>query len=263
MRAIILAAGRGIRLGPLGRERPKCLLSFGGQSLLRRHVECLHRLGVTEIALVLGYLEEDVQAELDALAIEPRPATLTNPRYERGSVVSLWTARELLEAGGDVLLMDADVLYDEAILERLVRVPGNLFLLDRGYDDSGQEAVKVCVHRGVAVEFRKRLAADLVYDFAGESVGFFRLGESAARALSERCGAYVTGGRIDEPYEEAIRDLLLESPGRFRFEDITGLPWLEIDFPDDVRRAEQEVLPRLSRIESHASAEAESEDASG
>jgi choline kinase len=246
MRAVLLAAGRGIRLGPLGRERPKCLLSFGGQSLLERHLKCLHRLGVTEIALVLGYLEDEVQAELDALEIEPRPTTLTNPRYERGSVVSLWTAREWLEAGGDVLLMDADVLYDEAILERLVRVPGNLFLVDRGFDDSGQEAVKVCVRRGVAVEFRKRLEAGLDYDFAGESVGFFRLGESVAGALAARCAAYVAADRLDEPYEEAIRDLLLESPGRFQFEDITGLPWLEIDFPDDVRRAEKEVLPRIA-----------------
>ena len=246
MRAILLAAGRGIRLGPLGRERPKCLLSFDGQSLLERHLKCLHRLGVTEIALVLGYLEEDVRKELDTLASQPRPTTLTNPRYERGSVVSLWTAREALEAGGDVLLMDADVLYDEAILERLVRLPGNLFLVDRDFDDAGQEAVKVCVRGGVAVEFRKRLAPDLVYDFAGESVGFFRLGENVARALAARCAAYVAANRLDEPYEEAIRDLLLESPGRFRFEDITGLPWLEIDFPDDVRRAEAEILPRLS-----------------
>ena len=246
MRAILLAAGRGIRLGPLGRERPKCLLEFGGKSLLQRHLECLHRLDVTEIALVVGYLEEDVAAELDRLALEPRPTTISNPRFERGSVVSLWTAREALEAGGDVLLMDADVLYDAAILERLVRLPGDLFLIDRKFDDAGQEAVKLCVRRGVAVEFRKRLAADLVYDFAGESVGFFRFGETVASALAARCAEYVAAGRLDEPYEEAIRDLLLEAPGKFRFEDITGLPWIEIDFADDVRRAEAEILPRLS-----------------
>jgi choline kinase len=213
--------------------------------LLQRHLECLHRLGVSEVALVVGYLEADVVLELDTLGLEPRPSALSNPRFERGSVVSLWTARELLEAGGDVLLMDADVLYDEAILERLVRLPGNLFLIDRKFDDAGQEAVKLCVRRGVAVEFRKRVAADLVCDFAGESVGFFRFDETVARALAARCAEYVASGRLDEPYEEAIRDLLLESPGRFRFEDITGLPWIEIDFADDVRRAEAEILPRL------------------
>ena len=245
MRAILLAAGRGNRLESLGRQRPKCLLPFGGRSLLRRHVDCLRSLGVAEIVITVGYRESDVAAELDALGLEPRPVTVSNPEFERGSVVSLWAAREALEAGGDVLLMDADVLYDAAILERLVRASGNVFLLDRDFDDSGQEAVKLCVRDDVPVEFRKRLAADLVYDFAGESVGFFRLSESMARALAKRCADYVTSGRLDDPYEEAIRDLLLDSPRSFRFEDVTGLPWIEIDFPDDVRRAEHEILPRL------------------
>jgi choline kinase len=248
MRAILLAAGRGNRLESLGRDRPKCLLPFGGRSLLARHVDCLRSLGVDEIVLTVGYREQDVQAELDALGVAPRPSTLSNPRFERGSVVSLWAARSALEAGGDVLLMDADVLYDAAILARLVRSEGNVFLLDRDFDDTGDEAVKLCIRRGVPVEFRKRLAADLVYDFAGESVGFFRFGESVARALAARCADYVAAGRLDEPYEEAIRDLLLETPQRFRFEDVTGLPWIEIDFPADVVRAEKEILPRLQTV---------------
>jgi choline kinase len=247
MRAILLAAGRGIRLGPLGFERPKCLLPFGGKSLLLRHIESLRGLGVDEIVLAVGYREADVHAELDAVRTQPRPATVRNPRFERGSVVSLWSVRDALCAGGDVLLMDADVLYDEAILARLVRGSGNLFLMDRKFDDAGQEAVKLCLRGGVAVEFRKRLAPDLEYDLAGESVGFFRFSEPVARALASRCADYVGADRLDEPYEEAIRDLLLDAPQAFGFEDITGLPWIEIDFADDVRRAEEEILPRLSQ----------------
>ena len=50
-------------------------------------------------------------------------------------------------------------------------------------------------------------------------------------------------GVIDD--EEAIRDLLQATPHEFGFEDITDLPWLEIDFPEDIRRAEHEILPRL------------------
>lgn len=247
MRAILLAAGRGIRLGPLGFERPKCLLPFGGKSLLLRHIECLRGLGVDEIVLAVGYREGDVRAELDVAGCQPRPTTVTNPHFERGSVVSLWTVRDALRAGGDVLLMDADVLYDEAILARLVQRSGNLFLMDRKFDDTGEEAVKICLSRGVGVEFRKRLAPALTYDLAGESVGFFRFSEPMAVALASRCADYVESGRLDEPYEEAIRDLLLEAPAQFGFEDITGLPWIEIDFADDVRRAEEEILPRLSQ----------------
>ena len=52
-------------------------------------------------------------------------------------------------------------------------------------------------------------------------------------------------GRYEEPYEEAIRDLLLETPDAFGYEDITGLPWIEIDFPEDIQRAQNEILPQL------------------
>ncbi len=204
---------------------------------------------MTEIVLAVGYRAEDVHAELDALRLAPRPETVMNPDFERGSTVSLWSVRQALAAGGDVLLMDADVLYHADILRRLVQRPGNLFLLDRKFDDSGQEAVKLCLRDGVPVEFRKRLPADLVYDLVGESVGFFRFSEPVARALAARTDDYVKAGRLDEPYEEVIRDLVLESPTRFGFEDITGLPWIEIDFADDVRRAEQEILPLLSERE--------------
>jgi choline kinase len=45
--------------------------------------------------------------------------------------------------------------------------------------------------------------------------------------------------------EDPLRDVILEAPDVFGFEDITGLPWIEIDFPEDVVRARTEVLPRL------------------
>ena len=54
-------------------------------------------------------------------------------------------------------------------------------------------------------------------------------------------------GRIDEIYEDAIRDVLLAEPGgTFDVEDITGLPWVEIDFPEDLARARQEIFPQLA-----------------
>jgi choline kinase len=56
----------------------------------------------------------------------------------------------------------------------------------------------------------------------------------------------VDEGRGEEWYEEAIRDLVVECPsGTFGFEDVTDLPWIEIDFPEDVERAREEILPQL------------------
>jgi choline kinase len=66
-----------------------------------------------------------------------------------------------------------------------------------------------------------------------------------AAALAERATAYVEAGRAGAEYEAALRDLILAHPDRFGCEDISDLPWTEIDFEADVVRARQEILPQL------------------
>jgi choline kinase len=240
LRAILLAAGSGRRLGV---SHPKCLLRFGARSLLERHIDALARLGIEELAIVTGY--ERAQIEKELAQRSPQPTLLFNPEYARGSAVSLWRAREWLQKGDDVLLMDADVLYDPALLGELAACRSNALLLDRDYDDRAGEAMKVCLERGRIVEFRKQLAADLHFDDVGESVGFFRLSADSARSLAWHLERYVGAGRVDEPYEEPLRELMLESPQAFEICDATGAAWIEIDFPSDVDRARVQILPRL------------------
>jgi choline kinase len=50
------------------------------------------------------------------------------------------------------------------------------------------------------------------------------------------------------PHEEAVRDLLLERSQKVQVTDVTGCPWIEIDFPLDVERAARQILPRLEPI---------------
>ncbi len=241
----MLAAGVGRRLGHDGQIQPKCLLKFNGKSLLERHLDYLRHCQIDEMAIAVGYQAETIQNEIKALGAENWVSTVYNPDYTKGSLISLWTLREHLAAGDDLLLMDADVLYDRRIIERLVKTDiSNCFLLDRDLEP-GEEPVKLCVHDGYLVEFRKQVAPNLAYDFAGESVGFFRFESAIALRLAAHTEQYVADGRHEEPYEEAIRDLLLETPEAFGYEDITGLPWIEIDFPEDIKRAENEILPQL------------------
>jgi choline kinase len=172
---------------------------------------------------------------------------VTNPNYRRGSVVSLWTTRAVLASGDDVLLMDADVLYSPHILARLVASRhSNCFLLDRDFMP-GDEPVKLCVRNDQLVEFRKRLDPAIAFDFCGESVGFFKFSPLGAAELARRCEEYVTAERVDEPYEEPLRDMVLARRQPLGFEDISGIPWVEIDFPEDIDRAEREIAPRISR----------------
>jgi choline kinase len=250
MRAIILAAGRGIRLQlPEDSQLPKCLLRFGGMTLLERHLRMLKIAGVDDVVLALGFRHELVEAELDRLDFAPRPEIVLNMNFELGSVLTVHTVTDALIRGGDVLLMDADVLYDQRILGALVAgtSPVNRLLIDRDFE-AGDEPVKLCVRNGVPIELRKQLAADLKFDTIGESVGFFRFGQAGARRLAALAAGYVDNGRAQMPHEEAVRDLLMEGSQVLEVADVTGSPWIEIDFPIDVVRATQEVLPQLQPI---------------
>lgn len=244
--AIILAAGRGSRLEHENPEGlPKCLMEFGGRSLIERHLALLYRFGVRSMDLVLGYRAQEIIDHIATLHTRPDIAFHFNPRYELGSVLSLFAANDALRAGTDVLIMDADVLYHPEILSRLIESSvENCFLLDRDFEP-GDEPVKIALHEGRIVDFRKRLPEDLDHDQTGESVGFFRFGPKAAECIAQECARYESEGLGDMPHEEALRDVLMSCPLAFGFEDITGLPWVEIDFPEDVERAREVVLPAI------------------
>ena len=245
MKAIMLAAGVGARLGSnIAKPRPKVLLRFGGKSLLQYHIEILRQQGVDELVLGVGHQHQDIEREIAALGAEDFVRTVFNADYTEGSVVTLWTLRGELSCNETVLLMDGDVLYDEEVVSCLVNSRHqSCLLLDRDFEP-GDEPVKICVRDGAIVEFRKWLSAE--YDFCGESVGFFKLSSEMAKMIVLQSELYLAQGRRHEPYEEAIRDVLLTSPrGSFAFEEITGLPWIEIDFAADIERAKSEVLPRI------------------
>ena len=246
MKAVILAAGVGERLGGGPEQPPKALLSFGGKTLLARHLEILRHCGVEETVIATGYKAAEIEAELGRLgALQSGFAScVLNPDFRAGSILSLWAVRETFAEGADILLMDADVLYDYRLMARLTAsAHGNCFLMDRNIEP-GEEPVKLCVKDGRLVDFHKIVRGP--YDFHGESVGFFRFRSETAARLAALAESYIASGRKSEWYEEAVRDLLLERPGEFGFEDVTGLPWIEIDFPEDVAKARDVILPELA-----------------
>ena len=249
MKVVMLAAGIGSRLGNATIEHPpKILLQFGGKSLLQYHIEIFKRHGIDELVLGVGYHRQEIERQIAVLGAQDYVRTVFNEDYEEGNIVTLWVLRHELCCGGPVLLMDADVLYCEELVERLVNSRHqNCLLLDRAFDP-GDEPVKICVRDGEIVEFRKWLSVE--FDFCGESAGLFKLSAEVAEKIIVQTELYLRQGRRHEPYEETIRDVLLTSPrGTFAFEDITGMPWIEIDFAADIERANAEVLPRILMAE--------------
>ena len=245
MKAIMLAAGLGRRLyGDDESQSPKALLRFDGKSLLRRNIEVLRRLGIDELVIVVGYRKEEVIAEAGSAGGEGLVRTIENPQFRGGPVISLWTAREDLAGGDSILFMDADVLYHPALMERLIRSPfEDCFLLDREIE-LGEDPVRLCIRDGVPVDFGKKVEGN--FDLVGEWPGFLCFSPRIAARVAAATETYMVDGNTDATYEEAMRDVLVsEPPGTFGYEDITGLPWIEIDFPSDLMRAEKHTLPRI------------------
>jgi choline kinase len=140
MRAIILAAGSGRRLAPMGWDKPKCLLRFGSQTLLDNIVASLLESGIDELAIVVGYKKELVIESLKQHPIQFN--VVVNPDYEETNTInSLYLVRDYLDE--DFLYFNADVLFDRAIIPRLLAYEGSVLAVEEKV--CGQEEVKVIV----------------------------------------------------------------------------------------------------------------------
>jgi choline kinase len=246
MKAIILAAGVGQRLyGDDHNQPPKVLLRFDGKTLLERHIENLRDNGIDELVLVVGYRGDEILGEARAVAGNNYVRGIFNPHFLKGSIVSLWSAREVLRCGDDVLFMDADVLYHPALIRRLIASSHkNCFLLDREIEN-GEEPVKLCIRDGKPVDFGKNVTGD--FDFLGEWPGFLRMSPVIGDRLAAATESFIKQARTELIYEEAMRKVLVsETLGTFGYEDISDLPWIEIDFPADLMRAQKHIFPRIS-----------------
>jgi choline kinase len=240
MRAIVLAAGVARRLAPLTDRTNKCLLPVGGRSLLDRMLSALAAAGIPETALVVGHCADQIRSfagrVFDGMAIR----YVDNPEYRRGSVLSLHAARDLL-VDGPALVMDADVLFPREMLRRLVETSAHCaVLVDRGFADTGEEQKAYAVGDRV-IALSKKLVPP-AWNTVGENIGFFRCGD-AGRDLVSLLEHVIAGGTGLEEYEEAIN--LLMQRHEVRGIDVTGLPWTEMDFVEDLQRAEADVLPAV------------------
>jgi choline kinase len=251
MQAIIYAAGVGIRLQSAFGEVPKVLLEFGGKTLLEWHAQRLSEVSVERLTVISGYKHELIDQALNALRRGNRMelASLVNPAFTEGSILSMAASVPLLQslpAGEPVLLMDGDVLYPTEFLLRLIQSrEQTVLLIDRNYSTADDDPVLVPVANGRPFDFLKRWKGEA--DIVGESIGFFKVAQSDVAELIGLTQSISAGAGRSASYDEVLRRMV--QAGRFAHEDVTGLPWTEIDFPGDVEHASREVLPAISSLQ--------------
>jgi len=233
MKAIILSAGQGSRLGHLVDERPKCLIDFNGRSLLDRQLDTLEANGVHEAVVVTGFHDDRVEEALAKRNGGPAVRTIYNPFFKvADNTGSLYMARE--ELCGACLVWNGDTLVSDALMKRVVSNDrsGICVTIDRK-DSYDEDDMKVVEGDGRLKAIGKRLELSTVN---AESIGLlaFRSGgaeqfrEQIERAMRTQEGTTIW-------YLRVINHMAQH--GDIWTLDIEGEEWGEVDFPPDVEAA--------------------------
>jgi choline kinase len=238
MRGIILAAGRGSRLNGESSNTPKCLVKVGGVSLVERQIDMLHACDIHDIVVLVGCSADDVRAHCG-----PGVRFVENEQYaSTNSLYSLWMARHLL--GDGFVVMNCDVLFHPRLLDDLLTARDEDALLVSYRHDAatafGDEEMKVKVRRGCVVDISKQMDPA---DADGENLGVVKFGPTGARVLVPILDRIVAGDGLREWAPRAFLHFAQVRP--LHAIGTRGLPWTEIDFPEDYQRAVNEVLPAI------------------
>ncbi len=246
MKGIILAAGRGARLNGGNGDMPKCLVTLGGETILSRNIRILRAAGLDEVVVVVGCAAGTVRRSCSGVTF------VENARFaQTNSLYSLWLARRFLTQG--FVVMNCDLLVHPQLVVDLLsaRHEDALLLAYRDEDTAyGDEEMKVTVRAGRVTDISKTMDPD---DADGENLGIVKFGAAGARVLVDEMGALVEAGEHKAWVPRALRQFATRRP--LHVNGTRGYPRIEIDFPDDYRRAVDVVLPQIEHdLSSNSSA---------
>lgn len=238
MKGVILAAGKGSRLNDTAGDKPKCLVEAGGMTLLGRQIRTLELAGIDDIVVVVG-----CQAGRVRQACGPGVTYVENARFsETNSLYSLWTARALLSEG--FVVLNCDVLFHPGLLDDLLITQRDAALLidyrKPGDPVFGDEEMKVKVRSGLVIDIAKTIAPD---EADGENVGIVKFGPKSAPHVVSILDRIVAEGGLRDWAPRAFHDFAQDRP--LHAIGTGAYPWIEIDFPEDYRRAVRDILPAI------------------
>jgi len=152
MQAVILAAGLGKRIQSITNCIPKCLIEVNGKRIINYQLDTLNNLGIQDIVVVVGYLQEKIRT-----IIGNRVIYIENAIYGKSnSSYSLWLARNILL--GDFIYLNGDLLFHESILKRLLDDPAeNVMATDHSKIEQEDDMFKARIEAGQIIELTKRM----------------------------------------------------------------------------------------------------------
>lgn len=210
------------------------MVRVGGQCLIDHQIAALRAVGVSDIAVVVGYSATSVRTHLGS-----KVSYIENHEYaDTNSLFSLWLTRDWVR--GSFMLMNADVLAHPDVFRRVMDRPSNALAFDsRSGDDA--EHMKITLKDRFVQSMSKSMPPDKA---EGENVGILRIDGGTAPHLFTVAGDLLRAGGHNLWAPACVDAILKEHP--FEGIDIADLPWTEIDFPSDLEEARESTWVRIS-----------------
>ena len=243
MKAIILAAGASKRLRPLTDGIPKCLIRIGKKPILAYQLDAVDAAGIKEAVIVVGYLKHMIQEHVGNSYRNISSITyIENPDYDTtNTIYSLYLAGDAFR-GHDFIYFNADVLMHADIVRGLVRHEGgNVLAVD--YVSCGEEEVKFVTNTdNRIIKLGKYISNE---EAEGEFIGVAKFGQGITEPFIDRLKHYSEEGQRNLFFEKAVEDVLIEDT--FYPLDVSHIPSIEIDYPEDLEKAKNTIYPEMMR----------------
>ena len=241
MQAIILAAGMGRRLKEYTKENTKCMVPVNGVRLIDRVLDQLSRLELSRLIIVVGYQGKNLMEHIRTNYRGPlRIEFVENPLYAKtNNIYSLsLVSRQLQEE--DTLLLESDLIFDFALLQRIVSDPNpNLCLVEKY--ETWMDGTMVCIDAdNKVVDFVSKKAFKYTdIDRYYKTINIYKFSrEFSSRSYVPFLEAYCKALGTNEYYEQVLRVITLLDHCDLKALPISGYDWYEIDDAQDLEIAE-------------------------
>lgn len=234
MKSVILAAGVSRRLYPLTYEMPKCLMKVGDKAILDRQLKTLQSSNISEVIIVVGYYRELIVDYVKSHYNDLNVKFVINHHYfETNTAYSLRLCNDFIN-NEPFILMNADVLYPKEVLTRVINSNYNT-VLAVDIKPCGREEVKVVEGEGNRIV---AIGKELIEDNSlGEFIGVAKFSKNISSKFMNSLDRLISSGGNSDYFEAAIHPLMSEHD--IYYEDISDLPCIEIDFVEDLEKAQK------------------------
>lgn len=243
MKSVILAAGISSRLRPLTDNTPKCLLKIGGKTILERMLNNLLAYNLDDIIIVTGYQEEQIKSFITQNYPQLNTTYIFNDKFANtNNIYSLWMTKDFVR-DNEMLLMDSDILFDKKIIDFLLKSEYVNCLALRSEHQLSDEEIKVRLNTDKSIaEISKTV--DL-RSAVGESIGIEKFSAEFTNTLFEILDRKILSeNKVNIFYEAAFQDAI-DRGNKIYAVDIGSLKCIELDFAEDLEKANKEVIKYL------------------